>query len=408
MAFMRVISFLALLVALACVHTNAFKAPTPPQVVRSTSKLMMSTPAKPAEVSWLSPEFDMDDYKERARVIKRTVYDHEDWRRHRSSKRYLRNLSTLADSEIFRSLRNQLLAVTGVATFIVTYNALIGTGFDTDFGMHIGKLAVKPLPFSICTGSLSLLLAFRTNDAYSRWAEARKIWGSTIQRCFDLVRSGLTYMEQGDMTDEEFANLKKELTLRTIAYARVQKGHFRDGPEEAAILKAELAELLGEEEAERICSAAHKPCRVIQDLSELIRAANLTDMKRQILDNSVAAFCDTVGASERIFKTPVPLVYTRHTSRFMSLWLLLLPMALYRELGTVSDQLLTIPTSAIIAFFLLGIEELGIQLEEPFSILPLEAMCDGIERTCLEMMYNDLGEQGYFDDTELCSSKWCM
>jgi len=48
------------------------------------------------------------------------------------------------------------------------------------------------------------------------------------------------------------------------------------------------------------------------------------------------------------------------------------------------------------------------QLEEPFSILPLEAMCDGIERTCLEMMYNDLGEQGYFDDTELCSSKWCM
>jgi len=30
----------------------------------------------------------------------------------------------------------------------------------------------------------------------------------------------------------------------------------------------------------------------------------------------------------------------------------------------------------VITFFLLGIEELGVQIEEPFSILPMEAFCD--------------------------------
>ena len=30
-----------------------------------------------------------------------------------------------------------------------------------------------------------------------------------------------------------------------------------------------------------------------------------------------------------------------------------------------------IPVSAIIAFLLLGIEEIGVQIEEPFGILPL-------------------------------------
>ena len=32
--------------------------------------------------------------------------------------------------------------------------------------------------------------------------------------------------------------------------------------------------------------------------------------------------------------------------------------------------------SALISFVLLGIEEIGIYIEEPFSLLPLEALCE--------------------------------
>ena len=37
-----------------------------------------------------------------------------------------------------------------------------------------------------------------------------------------------------------------------------------------------------------------------------------------------------------------------------------------------------VPTSMILAFFFFGIEEIAIQLEEPFSILPMKAMSDEI------------------------------
>ena len=45
-----------------------------------------------------------------------------------------------------------------------------------------------------------------------------------------------------------------------------------------------------------------------------------------------------------------------------------------------------VPATFFLAFFLFGIEEIGIQIEEPFSILPLEALCDGaIEGIVTEM-----------------------
>ena len=65
----------------------------------------------------------------------------------------------------------------------------------------------------------------------------------------------------------------------------------------------------------------------------------------------------------------------------------LLPLSLWNALGDSWNHWVTIPATFVIAFFLFGIEETGIQLEEPFSILPLEAMCNGaIEATNKEML----------------------
>ena len=67
------------------------------------------------------------------------------------------------------------------------------------------------------------------------------------------------------------------------------------------------------------------------------------------------------GACERIFKTPIPIVYTGHTSRFVGVWLGMLPLAIWGIDGSW-NHLVTIPSSAAIVFFLLGIEELGLQV----------------------------------------------
>ena len=92
-------------------------------------------------------------------------------------------------------------------------------------------------------------------------------------------------------------------------------------------------------------------------------------------------FEDILGKSERILKTPIPLSYTRMTSRFLMLWLALLPVALYQNLGWSC-----VPTEAFIAFCFMGIEEIGVQIEEPFSILALEAICGSVQDNCVAMV----------------------
>jgi len=87
---------------------------------------------------------------------------------------------------------------------------------------------------------------------------------------------------------------------------------------------------------------------------------------------------DACETCERIFANPVPLVYTRHTARFLSAWLLLLPLGLWEGFGSSWNHLALLPAATVVSIFLFGIEELAVQLEEPFSILPLEALCEEV------------------------------
>ena len=63
---------------------------------------------------------------------------------------------------------------------------------------------------------------------------------------------------------------------------------------------------------------------------------------------------------------PIPLSWTRHTSRFLLLWIFLLPLCLYDDF-----KLVTPLADVLIGYLLLGIDEIGVQIEEPFGILPM-------------------------------------
>jgi len=66
----------------------------------------------------------------------------------------------------------------------------------------------------------------------------------------------------------------------------------------------------------------------------------------------------------------------------------------------------TIPSTVLLTFFLLGIEELGVQIEEPFGILPLEAFADG----SIEGVVQDMREsykKGLFGPTTPGSTLPC-
>merc|ERR1712176_1706158 len=49
---------------------------------------------------------------------------------------------------------------------------------------------------------------------------------------------------------------------------------------------------------------------------------------------------------------------------------------------------------ALLSLFLLGIDELAVQMEEPFTILPMQAFCDKIGNWCNEIVSWTPGDNG--------------
>jgi Bestrophin, RFP-TM, chloride channel len=121
---------------------------------------------------------------------------------------------------------------------------------------------------------------------------------------------------------------------------------------------------------------------MLMRISEVMKESDLVPNVHCHIDKGLMEMTSAFYTCDRIFTTPIPLMYTRHTARFLLIWLLTVPMALYHEFR--KSQTLCVPfiiplISFFNAIFLFGIEELGVQIEEPFSILPLANICNDIQ-----------------------------
>ncbi|KIY95575.1 hypothetical protein MNEG_12386 [Monoraphidium neglectum] len=197
--------------------------------------------------------------------------------------------------------------------------------------------------------------------SYGRWDEARKMWGLVLNRSRDIARQGLSYIP------DDRQDLRDMLCRWTPAFSRSLMTHLRKGED----LREELKDILRPHELDSLLMSTHRPNYCLQVLSQVVKDANAGTAATIRMDDNITAFEDCLGGCERILKTPVPLSYTRHTSRFLIIWLTMLPFTLYGSCGFA-----TVPLCCVIAFLLLGIEEIGVSIEEPFSILALQAICD--------------------------------
>merc|ERR1719487_1041894 len=113
--------------------------------------------------------------------------------------------------------------------------------------------------------------------------------------------------------------------------------------------------------------------------------------QRQWLLNLVCQLSKAVGRCERLVQTPVPLVYGRHTCRFLSVYTLTLPFALVQGL-----RWLTVPTMLVVTWALFGILEIGHMIEDPFrSSLELGPISWAICRDCERALPDDqMPQQG--------------
>jgi len=347
-------------------------------------------------------------YGEESRKYRRTVYTHNEWVEHRSADRFIRNLKTIPTTGIYKNLAKEVVATTLVATFVVVYNCIVGGYTDMEGVAHPALLNMLPViglplvPFTMLTPSLGLLLVFRTNSSYTRWDEARKAWGLNINHTRDLNRmatewygnyknqddtefAGATTPALSDMDVEQRAYDLKRVSLCTWAFVRSMKRHLSPPSEDEDAFVAELYERLPADQAEKIINAVHRPNRALHDLSCSIDRLPMHFMRKNQINGALSIFEDTLGGCERLLSSPVPLVYSRHTARFLSLWLLLLPFALWEPFKGSWNHAAEIPAMTLITICLFGIEELATQLEEPFTILPMQGFCDKIGANCDEI-----------------------
>merc|ERR1719231_1071551 len=106
--------------------------------------------------------------------------------------------------------------------------------------------------------------------------------------------------------------------------------------------------------ADAIMEAKNRPIFCLAAMSATLRKADIDPINSARIDSTISILVDLTGANERIFKSPIPLVYTRLTARFLSVFLVLLPLALWGQLGDSWNHWATIPAEFVIAFFLFG------------------------------------------------------
>jgi hypothetical protein len=101
---------------------------------------------------------------EMARRYRRTVYTHDDWKKHRQSNRFIIYLGSMFRSGVFENSKNEVLLTTALATFLCVYNGLKGGYTDLSGVAHAAPLPgqVLGLPltaFTLTGSSLGLLLS---------------------------------------------------------------------------------------------------------------------------------------------------------------------------------------------------------------------------------------------------------
>lgn len=242
---------------------------------------------------------------------------------------------------------------------------------------HIENIAVPPTMHSLIGLALGLLLVFRTNASYDRFWEGRRMWGGMVNESRNLGRLVVVHLGSDPL-------LARAVLRWTAAFAYASMQALRN----AHPLLGESAQALPDAEVKQVLAAKHVPLAVALRLSARLkdgRDRGLTsDIVYVAMDHNVQQIIDYLGACERIHKTPLPFAYMVHLRRSLLLYAYTLPLALMHDFGWW-----TLPAVFIVTFTLFGIEEIGVEIEDPFgnddNDLPLERLCDTIDKSMLQL-----------------------
>ena len=220
---------------------------------------------------------------------------------------------------------------------------------------------------------ISMLLVFRTNTAYERWWEGRKIWGSLVNSSRNLA------MKVRSLVPSE----SQYFAAMIPNYAFAMKNHLR-----GEHYKTELEETVDFNPAE-YTAADHVPnkiaLRLMERMEQLRKEGKLLPEHLLFLQAELNNFTDAVGACERIRKTPIPFSYSVFLKKFIFLYVMTLPFGFVFSLGYW-----VIPVVSIIFYVLASLELIAEEIEGPFGSdandLPTEEIALGIRVSIRQLL----------------------
>ncbi|MEN9907048.1 MAG: hypothetical protein RLZZ540_189 [Bacteroidota bacterium] len=196
---------------------------------------------------------------------------------------------------------------------------------------------------------ISLLLVFRTNTAYDRWWEGRKLWGALVNNSRNLALKLNAILE--DEKDRAF--FRKIIPV----YASILNKHLKD---------EETGKQLSEEITFPVDHHTHRPNQVAKMLfmkiNELYKTKKITGDQLIILNSEIQSFTDICGACERIKNTPIPYSYSVFLKKFIFFYVMTLPFGYVFNLGYF-----VVPVVVFIFYVLASLELIAEEIEEPFG-----------------------------------------
>jgi ion channel-forming bestrophin family protein len=225
--------------------------------------------------------------------------------------------------------------------------------------------------------AISMLLVFRTNTAYERWWEGRKLWGSLVNISRNIALKLHTYLPAEDKESRAFfaemmGVFAQELSLHLLREQTRLALDERPHPE-----------------LENVDTKKHIPsqlaCLMMSRLQQLGKSGSLSENQQLMLNPEITAFLDICGACERIKNTPIPYSYTAFIKKFIVAYTVTLPLGYPFVLGWVA-----VPVVVFIFYVLASLELIAEQIEDPFgrdrNDLPMERISAMIAKDVKEIL----------------------
>ncbi|RYY31619.1 MAG: hypothetical protein EOO04_00390 [Chitinophagaceae bacterium] len=225
--------------------------------------------------------------------------------------------------------------------------------------------------------AISMLLVFRTNTAYDRWWEGRKLWGTLVNTSRNLAIKMNAILDPQDQTNRKF--FKKIIPM----YASVLSHHLNSEQTRLALDESDHPEL------SHVDNNKHVPNQVAAILLARVNRLYLDGILKGdqliIINHELETFTNVCGACERIKNTPIPYSYSTFLKRFIFIYVMTLPFSLVFSLGY-----LVIPVVSMIFYVLATLELIAEEIEDPFggdaNDLPTQKMADNIRKHVSELL----------------------